>query len=80
MDDEKIKLFNKRVTEHLDTLLRDIESGNATAEDVLVESCGSLIAAVLLGLDVNELIRISEEAANKLLDEMDKDELTNESE
>lgn len=80
MDDEKIKLFNKKVTEHLDTLLRDIESGNATAEDVLVESCGSLIAAVLLGLDVNELIRISEEAANKLLDEMDKDELTNESE
>lgn len=80
MDDEKIKLFNKRVTEHLDTLLRDIESGNATVEDVLVESCGSLIAAVLLGLDVNELIRISEEAANKLLDEMDKDELTNESE
>ena len=80
MDDEKIKLFNKRVTEHLDTLLRDIESGNATAEDVLVESCGSLIAAVLLGLDVDELIRISEEAANKLLDEMDKDELTNESE
>jgi len=80
MDDEKIKLFNKRVTEHLDILLRDIESGNATVEDVLVESCGSLIAAVLLGLDVNELIRISEEAANKLLDEMDKDELTNESE
>jgi len=80
MDEEKIKLFNKKVTEHLDTLLRDIESGNATAEDVLVESCGSLIAAVLLGLDVNELIRISEEAANKLLDEMDKDELTNESE
>ena len=80
MDEEKIKLFNKKVTERLDTLLRDIESGNATAEDVLVESCGSLIAAVLLGLDVNELIRISEEAANKLLDEMDKDELTNESE
>lgn len=80
MDEEKIKLFNKKVTEHLDTLLRDIESGNATAEDVLVESCGSLIAAVLLGLDVDELIRISEEAANKLLDEMDKDELTNESE
>ena len=80
MDEEKIKLFNKKVTERLDTLLRDIESGNATVQDVLVETCGSLIAAVLLGLDVNELIRISEEAANKLLDEMDKDELTNESE
>ena len=77
---KKIKLFNKKVTEHLDTLLRDIETGTATAEDAIVESCGSLIAVVLLGLDVDELIKISKEAANKLLDEMDKDELTNKSE
>lgn len=77
---KKIKLFNKKVTEHLDTLLRDIETGTATAEDAIVESCGSLIAVVLLGFDVNEIVRISEESANKLLNEMEKDELTNESE
>ncbi len=78
--DERMKTINSKASAHLDSLLGSLENNSMTVDDVIAQACGVIIALILMGIDPDEIVEVSEQAANLLMDKMDEDELTNQTE
>lgn len=80
MDEEaRVKYVNDKSALHLQDYLEQLENGELTEDDLLACAYGSMITIALLGFNLNAVLADAIAAADKLIDLLEKEELTSSS-
>lgn len=77
-DEERIKAINEKAVEYLDEIMREIDEGETDPDDFAAKLYAMLIVGYLLGYSPDAMIPDAQNAADRLLDHMDDEDIDSE--